>query len=58
MVRIGRKKVYLFIFWEKFGEEIAYINQRKAKNYDKNKVLRAKKLEHLLIHLDDRYVAL
>lgn len=46
-----RKKKGISIYFIKVREEVEYINQRKKK-YDKNKVLRAEKLEHLLIHLE------
>lgn len=56
------EKRYIYLFFGKVGERKShniYINQsRSKKKNDKNKVLRAEKLEHLLIHLDDRYVAL
>lgn len=56
-----RKKKGISIYFRKVwgGSRIIYKPKHKQeKKDDKNKVLRAEKLEHLLIHLDDRYVAL
>lgn len=46
-----KKKGISIYFWKNWGRS-------KKKIMTKNKVLRAEKLEHLLIHLDDRYVSL